>query len=39
MLQGKNLSSKGAEFKIILPLFDPSRITIEEDLKPRKGSE
>ena len=39
MLQGKNLSSKGAEFKIILPLFDPSRITIEEDLKPSKGSE
>ena len=38
MLQGKNLSSKGAEFKIILPLFDPSRITIEEDLKPSKGS-
>lgn len=39
MLQGKNLSSKGAEFKIILPLFDPSRITIEQDLKLRKGSE
>ena len=39
MLQGKNLLSKGAEFKIILPLFDPSRITIEEYLKPRKGSE
>ncbi len=39
MLQGKNLSSKGAEFKIILPLFDPSRITIEEDLKSSKGGE
>ena len=29
-LQGKNLSSNGAEFKITLPLFDPSKITIRE---------
>jgi len=31
MLQAKNLSSKGAEFKITLPLFDPSRIAIDEN--------
>ena len=29
-LQGKNLSSNGAEFKITLPLFDPSKINIRE---------
>ena len=29
-LQGKNRSSHGAEFKIILPLFDPSKINIRE---------
>ena len=30
MLQGKNRTSNGAEFKIIIPLFDPSKITIKE---------
>ena len=29
-LQGQNRSSHGAEFKIILPLFDPSKISIQE---------
>ena len=30
MLQGKNRSSHGAEFKIILPLFDPSKIDVRD---------
>ena len=30
MLQGKNRSSNGAEFKIILPLFDPSKIDVRD---------
>ena len=30
MLQGKNRSSQGAEFKIILPLFDPSKIDVKD---------
>ena len=30
MLQGKNRSSHGAEFKIILPLFDPSKINVRD---------
>ena len=29
-LHGKNLSQNGAEFKVILPLFDPSKIDIRE---------
>ena len=37
MLQGKNLSPKGAEFQIILPLFDPSKITIRDNKKPTSG--
>jgi two-component system C4-dicarboxylate transport sensor histidine kinase DctB len=31
MLNGKNLSTRGAEFQIILPLFDPSKITIRDN--------
>ena len=37
-LQGKNLSSNGAEFKITLPLFDPSKITIRETEPSNSGS-
>ena len=38
-LQGKNLSSNGAEFKITLPLFDPSKITIRETETSILGSD
>ena len=38
-LKGKNLSSKGAEFKITLPLFDPSKITIRETENSNSGIE
>ena len=40
MLQGKNRTSNGAEFKIIIPLFDPSKITIKEtkDINSGVGS-
>ncbi len=38
-LQGKNLSSNGAEFKITLPVFDPSKITIRETEASNSGSE
>ena len=38
-LQGKNLSSNGAEFKITLPLFDPSKITIRETKNSKSGIE
>ena len=38
-LQGKNLSSIGAEFKITLPLFDPSKITIRETENSKSGIE
>ncbi len=37
-LQGKNLSPNGAEFKITLPLFDPSKMTIRETETSNKGS-
>ncbi len=37
-LQGKNLSSNGAEFKITLPLFDPSKMTIRETENSNTGS-
>ena len=37
ILQGKNRSSSGAEFKIILPLFDPSKITIRETKESKPG--
>jgi len=37
-LQGKNLSSNGAEFKITLPLFDPSKMTIKETETSNTGS-
>ncbi len=30
-LQAENLSSQGAEFRIMLPLFDPSKITVKEN--------
>ena len=39
ILQGKNRSSSGAEFKIILPLFDPSKITIREIKDTEPGFE
>ena len=39
MLQGKNLTSKGAEFQIVLPLFDPSRVTIQDNEKSSSGIE
>ena len=39
MLQGKNRSSKGAEFKIILPLFDPNKINIRETKNINLGVE
>ena len=39
MLQGKNRSSSGAEFKIILPLFDPSKITVRETKNINSGME
>ncbi len=39
MLQGKNRSSNGAEFKIILPLFDPSKIDIRETKNINLGVE
>ena len=38
-LQGKNLSSNGAEFKITLPLFDPSKITVRKTETSNSGSE
>ena len=38
-LQGKNLSSNGAEFKITLPLFDPSKITVRETENSKSGIE
>ena len=38
-LQGKNLSSNGAKFKITLPLFDPSKITIRETENSKSGIE
>ena len=38
-LQGKNLSSNGAEFEITLPLFDPSKMTIRETETSNTGSE
>ena len=39
MLKGKNRSSNGAEFKIILPLFDPSKINIRETKNFNSGIE
>ncbi len=39
MLHGKNLSSKGAEFQIVLPLFDPSKITIRDSKNLSSGIE
>ena len=39
MLHGKNLSTRGAEFQIILPLFDPSKITIRDNKKLGSGIE
>ena len=39
ILQGKNLSSNGAEFKITLPLFDPSKITVRETANSNSGIE
>jgi two-component system C4-dicarboxylate transport sensor histidine kinase DctB len=39
MLQGKNLSPKGAEFQIVLPLFDPSKITIRDNKTLNPGIE
>ena len=38
ILQGKNLSSNGAQFEITLPLFDPSKITIRETENSNTGS-
>ena len=38
ILQGENLSSNGAQFKITLPLFDPSKITIRETEISNTGS-
>ena len=37
ILQGKNLSSNGAEFKITLPLFDPSKITVRKTANSNSG--
>ena len=37
ILQGKNLSPHGAQFKITLPLFDPSKITIRETENSNTG--
>ena len=39
ILQGKNLSSNGAEFKITLPLFDPSKITVRATANSNSGIE
>ena len=39
MLHGKNLSSKGAEFQIVLPVFDPSKVTIRDSKKLSSGIE
>ncbi len=38
-LQAENLSSNGAEFRIILPLFDPSKITATENKAVNSGAE
>ena len=38
-LQAENLSSNGAEFKVILPLFDPSKITATENKEINSGAE
>ena len=38
-LQAENLSSKGAEFRIILPLFEPSKISITENRELNSGNE
>ena len=37
-LQAENLSSNGAEFRIILPLFDPSKITVKENKTFNSGT-
>ena len=39
ILQGRNRSPSGAEFKIILPLFDPSKITIRKNINIKSGLE
>ena len=39
ILRGKNLSPNGAEFKITLPLFDPSKITIRATENSNPGIE
>ena len=39
IIQGKNLSSNGAEFKITLPLFDPSKITVRKTANSNSGIE
>ena len=39
MLHGKNLSTRGAEFQIVLPLFDPIKITIRDNKKLGSGIE
>ncbi len=39
MLQGKNLSTNGAEFTITLPLFDPSKVTVRETTNSISGFE
>ena len=38
-LQAENLSSNGAEFRIILPLFDPSKITVTGNKEVKSGIE
>ena len=38
-LQAENLSSRGAEFRITLPLFDPSKITARENKEFNSGAE
>ena len=38
-LQAENLSSNGAEFRIILPLFDPSKITVTGNKEVNSGAE
>jgi len=39
ILQGRNRSPRGAEFKINLPLFDPSKITIRKNINSKSGLE
>ena len=38
-LQAENLSPNGAEFRVILPLFDPSKITATENKEINSGAE